>query len=110
MKRIRKLWWGIALLVLISPIGVILPEALKSGSAWGEWGLDEIGKMIGFIPEGMKKAAGFWNAPVPDYHPEGWAGKGVVRSSLGYIFSGALGVGVISLIAFFLGKFLIRKR
>ncbi len=110
MKRINKLWWGLALLVLISPIGLILPEVFKAGSAWGEWGLDEIGKMIGFVPEGMKKAAGLWKAPVADYAPPGWSGQGFARLGFGYILSGALGVGVIAFLTFFLGKFLIKKK
>jgi hypothetical protein len=109
MPGTKKLWWGILILILISPLGLILPEVFKSGPAWGEWGADEIGKMVGFIPEGFKKITDLWRAPVPDYNLSSWEGKGLARSSLGYIVSGGIGVGVIVLVTFLLGKFLGKK-
>ena len=109
MKPAKKLWWGLLLLILISPLGLILPEMFKSGPAWGEWGLDEIQKMLGFVPAGIKKLSDFWSAPVPDYTVKSWEGQGMAKSSLAYILSGILGVGVIALVSFFLGKLLARK-
>jgi len=109
MKGTKKLWWGIAALILLSPIGLILPEIFESGPAWGEWSLEEIEKILGFVPAGLKKIADLWSAPVPDYNLKSFEGKGLAHSSLAYIFSGALGVGLIILISFFLGKFLSRK-
>jgi cobalt/nickel transport protein len=109
MKRTKRLWWAILLLVVLSPLGLILPHIFQSGPAWGEWGLEEIGQTIGFVPEGLKRIAEIWSAPVPDYNLRGWEGKGLARMSVGYILSGALGVGAIVLISFFLGKFLRKK-
>jgi hypothetical protein len=109
MKGRKKLWWGLLILVLISPLGLILPEVFKSGPAWGEWGLEEIEKMLGFIPEGFKKFSDLWSAPVPDYNLKSWEGQGLAKSSLGYIFSGLLGVGAVVGISLFLGKILTRK-
>ena len=109
MKETRKLWWGIVGLILLSPIGLILPEIFESGPAWGEWSLKEIEKMLGFVPAGLKKIADLWSAPVPDYNFRSFEGKGLTRSILAYIFSGCLGVGLIILVSLFVGKFLSRK-
>jgi cobalt/nickel transport protein len=109
MNKNKRLWWGLILLVFLSPLGLILPEVLRSGPAWGEWSLEEIEKMIGFIPEGLKKWTGFWSAPLPDYNLGGWEKKGLFHSSLGYILSGLLGVGIVVGITLLLGKFLGKK-
>ena len=109
MKETKKLWWGLGLLILISPVGLILPEILKSGPAWGEWSLEEVERMLGFIPEGLKRVADLWPAPIPDYNLKNWEGKGMAISSLGYILSGVLGVAVIVLATFLLGKILGKK-
>lgn len=109
MKGTRKLWWGIIGLILLSPIGLILPEVFESGPAWGEWGLQDLEKMLGFVPAGLKKISDLWSAPVPDYNLKGFKGKGLAHSSLAYIISGALGVGVIILVTLFVGKILGRK-
>jgi hypothetical protein len=110
MKGTKRLWWGLVILMLISPLGLILPEVFKGGPAWGEWSLEEIQKMVGFIPEGLKKVAEIWSAPVPDYNLKSWEGGGLAKSSLGYIFSAGLGVGIIVLATFLLGKVLSKKK
>jgi hypothetical protein len=110
MKENRKLWWGLIVLILFSPMGLILPELFKSGPSWGEWSLEDLEKMLGFIPEGLKKLSDFWSAPVPDYNLKGWEGQGLGKSSLAYILSGALGVGVIVVVSFFLGKILTKRK
>jgi len=46
MKGTKRLWWGLILLILISPLGLVLPEVFKSGPAWGEWSLEEIEKTL----------------------------------------------------------------
>ena len=109
MRAQKRLWWGIGILVLLSPLGLILPEVFKSGPAWGEWSLEELEKLLGFIPEGLKKISDLWSAPLPDYNMKEWEGKGLVKSSLGYILSGALGVGAVVLVTFLLGKVLSKK-
>ena len=109
MKGTRKLWWGLVFLVLISPVGLILPEIFKSGPAWGEWRLEEVEKMLGFLPEGIKKFSNFWSAPAHDYNLKNWEGQGLAKSSLGYILSAGLGVGATVLATLLLGKILSKK-
>ncbi len=48
-------------LIIITPIGLLAP-----GTAWGEWGTEEIIKLINFIPQGMKNGFNF-NSIMPDY-------------------------------------------
>lgn len=104
----KKLWRGLILLILISPLGLILPRALDSGPAWGEWGLEEIGRRLGYVPEELKRIAQFWPAPVPDYQMKGFEGSGW-GSNLAYILCGILGVALIVLFALLLGRALARR-
>ena len=66
MRITTKLWIGIGLLAILSPIGLLLPAHFNAGAAWGEWGKDEIQKLVGYIPEGLNKLTSFWRAPLPD--------------------------------------------
>ena len=109
MKIITKFWIGIVVLMILSPLGLILPEHFKSGSAWGEWGADEIQKLVGYVPKGLEKLASLWNAPMPDYAFKGCEQKGLSHLSFAYIISAAIGVFVIVLIALLIGKLLVKK-
>jgi len=103
-STVKKMWIGLAILALLSPVGVILPEKLKAGSAWGEWGLDEIEKMLGYVPQGMKKLGELWKAPMPDYAFKGWDKLGLGMQSLAYVASAVIGVVIIVAIVMLLGK------
>ena len=109
MKITAKLWIGIAALILLSPLGLLLPERFKAGSAWGEWTAQEIQKFIGYIPKGLEKLSGLWKAPLPDYTFPGWEEKGLSQASFAYIISAIIGVVITILAVFLLGKFLARK-
>ena len=109
MKITTKLWVGIAVLILLSPIGLIIPEHFKAGSAWGEWGADEMQKLVGYIPQGLEKLSSLWNAPMPDYAFKGWEEKGLPYLSAAYILCAILGIGLTVLIVFLVGKILAKK-
>ena len=109
MKTVTKFWIGIAILIILSPLGLILPEHFKAGSAWGEWGADEMQKLVGYIPQGLEKLSSFWNAPMPDYAFKGWEEKGLPHLSFAYIISAAVGIGVIVLTVLLIGKILTKK-
>ncbi len=109
MKVTTKLWIGLAMLLVLSPIGLILPEHFKAGSAWGEWGADEMQKLVGYIPQGLEKLASIWNAPIPDYAFKGWEEKGLPRLSFAYIISAIVGVGITILMVIGIGKLLAKK-
>lgn len=109
MKLTTKLWIGLAILIVLSPIGLILPDHFKAGSAWGEWGADEMQKLVGYIPQGLEKLSVLWNAPIPDYAFKGWEEKGLPQLSVAYIISAILGIGITVLAVFFIGKMLAKK-
>ncbi len=104
MSSVKKLWIGIGVLALLSPLGLILPEHFHAGSAWGEWGVDEMEKLVGYVPAGLARLAEWWKAPMPDYAFPGWEEKGLTHLSLAYIFSGILGAGLVALVAWWLGR------
>lgn len=109
MKTTTKLWIGLGVFALLSPLGLILPELFKAGSAWGEWGTDTIKELLGYIPRGLEKFSSLWNAPMPDYAFNGWEEKGLGALSFSYIISAVLGVGIVIIIVILIGRFLAKK-
>ncbi len=108
LKSKRRSRWGalylaLAILVAASPLGL-----LAEGTAWGEWGADEIaettvdGQALGYTPEAM--ASGFqWSAPIPDYSATG------LPDWFAYILSAIAGVA-LSVILFKLGTAFIGNK
>jgi hypothetical protein len=47
VKTINKLWIALGAMVVLSPLGLFLPDHFKAGAAWGEWGGDEMEKLVG---------------------------------------------------------------
>jgi cobalt/nickel transport system permease protein len=97
----RRLWVGLAALLVMSPVGL-----LAAGTAWGEWAPEdfhdpesraEIAAASGGVdpgdpPSGLQELAAFWTAPIPDYAPS------FLRSpELGYVLSGMVGTGLVIL-------------
>jgi len=96
----RKLWLGLALLLILTPLGI-----LAVGSAWGEWSAQELadsqvrpqiaaasGNQLppSRVPRGLERLSSIWTAPLPRYAPA------FIRSpSFGYLVSGMVGVGLI---------------
>jgi cobalt/nickel transport protein len=109
MSTIKKLWIGLGILIVLSPIGLILPDRFMAGSAWGEWGSDEMKELVGYIPKGLEKLSSLWNAPMPDYAFKGWEEKGLSQLSLAYIVSAIAGIAIIVIAVMFIGKLLARK-
>ena len=110
MKTITKLWIGLAILIVLSPLGLLLPEYFKAGEAWGEWSGEKVKELVGYIPQGLEKLSSLWIAPLPDYTLKGSEGKGLLQISFTYIISAVIGVMIIISIMFIIGKILSRKR
>ncbi|MGY0372774.1 cobalt transporter CbiM [Clostridium sp. JNZ J1-5] len=70
-------------LIAFVPLGL-----LASGTAWGEWGSEEIKELTGFIPKGMKEGFSF-ESLMPDYSIAG------LSERTGYILSAIIGVILI---------------
>jgi cobalt/nickel transport protein len=109
MKITTKLWIGLGILILLSPLGLLLPEHFKAGAAWGEWGMDEIKELVGYIPKGLEKLAPLWNAPLPDYAFKGWELKGLSHLSFAYIISAVVGIVITVGASLVIGKLLTKK-
>lgn len=109
MKTTTKLWIGVLLLIVLSPLGLLLPEHFKAGSAWGEWGAHEMQKLVGYVPKGLGKLSGLWNAPIPDYAFKGWEEKGLPYLSFAYIISAIVGIIIIVIAVSLIGKMLSKK-
>lgn len=110
MKTITKLWIGIGILAVLSPIGLYLPEKFNAGSAWGEWGADEVGGLIGYVPEGLSKISSLWNALIPDYAFRGWEEKGLGELSFAYILSAVAGIALCAGLVYLLSGNYLRKK
>ena len=82
----------VAVLIAATPLGL-----LATGTAWGEWGADEIaettdgGAALGYVPEGLEKG---WSldVPMPDYALEG------ISEVFAYILSAVIGVALLVII------------
>ena len=111
MTVTKKLWIGIAVLIVLTPLGLILPDYFKAGDAWGEWEADTIQKLVGYVPQGIEKLSVLWkkNALLPDYCFRGWEDKGMAHLCFAYVIAAIIGIAVISGIMFLLGKFLARN-
>lgn len=92
-SSVKPVYGLLTALICLSPLGL-----LAAGTAWGEWGSDEIssvvsgGSALGFVPKGI--ASGFnFNAMMPDYSVGG------LPEPVGYILSAVAGVA-LSIIIF----------
>jgi len=88
----KKLWIGIFVLIILTPLGLILPAYFKAGGAWGE-----------------KKIVDIWKSPMPDYSFKGWDDKAMPYQCFAYVIAAIVGIAVISGIVFLLGKMLSRN-
>lgn len=109
MKVITKFWIGLGVLIILSPLGLLLPEHFKANAAWGEWGADEMQKLVGYIPRGLEKLSSLWSAPIPDYAFKGWEDKGLLNLSFAYVISAILGIGLTVLVVIGIGRLLSKK-
>ena len=109
MTLTRKLWIGIGVLLVLSPLGLILPDYFKAGPAWGEWGMDEVQKMTGYVPKGFQRLSALWKAPLEGYAFQGWEGKDLFSTSFAYIISAIAGIAIIAGVAFLIGRVLAKE-
>lgn len=91
-RNIKPVYGLIIALICLSPLGL-----LAAGTAWGEWGTNEIssvatgGNTLGYVPKGMEHGFNF-NALMSEYSIEGLPDKA------GYILSAIAGVAILLII------------
>jgi hypothetical protein len=100
---LKKLWIGLAILMVLVPLGL-----LAEGTAFGEWGPEELQKELGYVPSGIEAGGNIWHSLFPDYTIAGFEGS-FMYSAIGYILSAIIGVGLIYLVTLALGKFLAKR-
>ena len=87
VRTSKKLVAFFMCLIAAVPLGL-----LAEGTAWGEWGADEIAQTgAGYTPSGMLHGFSF-SALIPDYSVAG------MPSWIGYIFSAAIGAAVLIIV------------
>lgn len=72
-------------LTIFTPLGL-----LAKGTAWGEWGKEELLNMLGYIPKGMNKSTSI-NAIMSDYSIKN------LSETTGYLLSGIIGIILVFL-------------
>jgi cobalt/nickel transport system permease protein len=88
--RLRWVLAGLAILVLATPLGLLAP-----GTAWGEWGTQELSKLgLSSIPAGLQQLSGLWGAPLAKYDL-----PALGNASLGYLLSALVGIFIIGMVA-----------
>src|SRR5665647_38155 len=98
-KNFSKLWLVLGALILLSPLGLI-----ATGTAFGEWGLDQLPEEVGFVPAGLAKFAALWTKSLlPDYGVPGLDAN-FMQSAGGYILSALVGVMLVVVIVSFFSK------
>jgi cobalt/nickel transport system permease protein len=98
-RPLRWLWAAVGVLILLTPIGVLAP-----GTAWGEWGSDEIMTRLGYVPTGFEKLGGLWKAAMPDYTV-----PGVSSTMLAYLIAAIAGVVIVVGLTWGVGTLLARR-
>lgn len=106
----RRFAAALAVLALLTPVGLYLPEILKAGSAWGEWSVEEVKAMVGYAPKGMERDAEAWRAPMPGYALPGRDGDSVHRRGLYYVLSAFVGIAACGGATWLLARRLTRRR
>lgn len=109
MREYRPLLVALAVMVLLTPAGIYFPEIMKAGGAWGEWGVHEVRKMIGYAPREMERSADGWKAPLPDYSLPGRDDALPGRRGFSYVLSAFVGIVACGAVAYLVARRLAPK-
>jgi cobalt/nickel transport protein len=110
VREFRNWWIALLVLAVLTPAGLYLPQVLKAGSAWGEWGVDEVKRMIGYSPAGMERDSGRWKAPLPEYALPGEGKAPLSRRSLSHVLSAIVGIAGCGAGGYLLARWLKRRQ
>lgn len=87
--KLRWVWVGLIALIILSPLGLLAP-----GTAWGEWGAEELtGLGLAAVPAGLEQLSTLWGAPMADYEV-----SFLGNANLGYILSAVLGLVLVAVV------------
>ncbi len=97
--KLRWLWVALVVLIVASPLGLLAP-----GTAWGEWGVNQLALMGIKIPQGLAHFENLWSAPLSGYQVHSLGNTG-----LGYSISALLGIVVTVLAVWLLTRLLTTR-
>lgn len=89
----------ILMIIVLTPLGLV-----AEGSAWGEWSIDEIRSMIGYVPQSIENAKPLVRAIIPEYEISG------MSTLVSTWVSAALGAGLIFAVMIGIKKSVKRAR
>ncbi|MDT8902993.1 PDGLE domain-containing protein [Anaeroselena agilis] len=96
---LKRYWLIFLIMALLTPLGL-----LAEGTAWGEWGPEDLAAMLGFVPKGIDQASSWWQALLPDYSVKG------VGEKAGYVISALAGSALVYLAAMAYMKAIARSK
>ena len=99
----KILIYAMIVLVICVPVGLI-----ASGTAFGEWGTDELQQDYGSVPAGFASLTGLWHAPLDGYDLPG-NHETIPTQTPGYYVSAIVGCLVVGGVAFLVSKALIKR-
>jgi hypothetical protein len=102
-KLLKNLLIGLALLIVLVPIGLF-----AVGTAYGEWGAEELEGLVGFLPAGLASVSSLWSAPIPDYALPSLGGA-FLDLSLAYWLSAVIGAILSAGVVILIGRVLTRN-
>lgn len=102
-RTFKVLVVALIVLVLLVPIGLI-----ATGTAYGEWGPDELQQAVGYVPAGLQQLSGLWTPALPDYDFPGGHDT-LPEQAPGYYASAIVGVIIASAVAYGVGKAIIKR-
>ena len=102
-KKLRNTIILLGALVVLTPLGLI-----ASGTAFGEWNLEELKEKLGYVPSGLGGLYHLWNAPLQDYGIPGMGGT-TAGTIIGYIISAIVGVLICASVMYLLGRLAARN-
>jgi cobalt/nickel transport system permease protein len=85
-------------MVLLTPIGLLAPGGAFGEDAAADLDLDKLG--LSAIPAGLSQYNGWWSHTLLD----GYGFKDGQQANLGYILSAVVGIVVIAIVIFAIGK------
>ncbi len=90
--HLAPLYRVLIFLVLLTPLGL-----LAQGVPWGEWDIEGLKSLTGYVPSGMERLNSLWSGIMPDYTIPGLHSD--TGSAIGYVISALVGsVTVIGLV------------
>ena len=95
--------FGLMGVALLTPLGL-----LASGTAWGEWGGEELQAKLGFVPSGLERLGVFWKRVLFKDYAMGGLNQSFWQQAFGYILSAFFALLVIGSIGFVIQRF-VRK-